>query len=279
MSRYYTEDFDQEMLDWLTKDRPERCQNIFPNTNWWTTEHRHLKLGTSGDLWTSNENLDNYTKLSKSEFKKHIGMPEESKVYYIKGFDRELVARLGYSHIYDDFDYQYLVYDQTLITSYFTQTLLPVIKEKGTHLNLKQFKEMLNIETKGENKMSTFTKDDLKTGHLVVLRNGDEYVVFKDSVSKYTTQSSVMINLDSMFDWTALENYDYTLKASKSSVLDIMEVYLQSHPYSFVREYDKDNRQLLWEREEKSEKDLQIEELQVTITQAQEQINKLKEMK
>lgn len=209
MSRYYTEDFDQEMLDWLTRDRPEKCHSRYPDSDWWTTKHKYLKLGATGDLWTSSDDLysfSRHTKLSKSEFKKHIGMPEE------------------------------------------------------------------------ENKMSTFTKDDLKTGHLVVLRDGEEYVVFKGVASAYSCNDTI-VNLNNHC-WDFLEGYnDNLLNNHNFSELDIMEVYLQSHPIGFVREYEKDKRQLLWKREEKSEKDLQIEKLQVTITQAQEQIDKLKEMK
>ena len=83
MSRYYTEDFDQEMLDWLANDRPKKCHSRLPNIDRWTTKHKYLKLGATGDLWTSIGDafrFSSYTKLSKSEFKKHIGMPEEETI-------------------------------------------------------------------------------------------------------------------------------------------------------------------------------------------------------
>ena len=131
--------------------------------------------------------------------------------------------------------------------------------------------------------MNTFTKDDLKTGHLAVLRGGREVVIFKDCVSVYTqgfdNGEGCWINLNGHSSWNKLEDYNKDLTNIKYEDSDIMEVYLQSHPYAFVNEYGKDERVLLWKREEKSEKDLQIDSLQATITQAQEQISKLKEMK
>jgi len=208
MDRYYTEDFDQEMLDWLTKNKPDKSNSRSCTDFYWNVNHRYLRSGFIGDLWTSNEAIYSFSKinrLTKQEFKQLIGMKEE-------------------------------------------------------------------------NKMSTFTKGDLKTGHLVVLRDGRECVVFKDIASVHSYDDAI-VNLNNN-SWDALKEYtDNLLSIDNFSELDIMEVYLQSHPFSFVREYEKDKRQLLWKREEKSEKDLQIEELQVTITQAQEQINKLKEMK
>lgn len=203
LERCYTEDFDQEMLDWLVKNKPNNVYGI-PRSIWWLVVDNYLTSYTNnyGVMYSTTsvtEAINNNTKLSKSEFKRYIGMPEE------------------------------------------------------------------------ENKMNTFTKDDLKTGHLVVLRGGREVVIFKDCASVYTQNGNkygtLWVDLNSKHTWGTLEDED------------IMEVYLQSHPYSFVREYEKDERVLLWKREEKSEKDLQIEKLQATITQAQAQINKLKEMK
>jgi hypothetical protein len=136
-------------------------------------------------------------------------------------------------------------------------------------------------------KAKEFTKDDLKTGHLVVLRNRQEYVVFRGSESVYQTSNyhseAVLVSLNQEVYWLDLEKYLSCLKFNKYTrgyedvtEHDIMEVYLQAHPYNFVREYDKDKNILLWKRQEKSEKDLQIEELEATINQAKEQISKLK---
>jgi hypothetical protein len=139
---------------------------------------------------------------------------------------------------------------------------------------------------RGGTKMSTFTKDDLKIGYLVVLRGGKEVVVFKDYASVYLqdnySESFVQdccVDLNKNNSWFRLEGYTNYLNYLDYSEYDIMEVYLQSHPYSFVSEYEKDKRVLIWKREEKSEKDLKIEELSATIKKAQEQINKLKGMK
>ena len=199
------------------------------------------------------------------------------KVFYTDSFDLEVLTLLNLDN-YCVLGYNYITYHKKRSKGYIREFLSPY-ELQAIYLNLKQFKEMLNIETKEENKMSTFTKDDLKTGHLVVSREGGEYVVFKDSANAHNTHKSVMVNLNEDYNWATLEDYDDTLKYLEDTEYDIMEVYLQSHPYSFVHEYEADKRQLLWKREEKSEKDLQIEELQATITQAQEQISKLKEIK
>ena len=94
---------------------------------------------------------------------------------------------------------------------------------------------------------------DLKTGMIVTLRNGDEYVVFKDyCVSDVTApycKSGIICNAKE-HTWTSLENFNEEMKCTNSILgadFDIMKVEAVSHPYSFSDiGYEKHKRKTLW---------------------------------
>lgn len=126
----------------------------------------------------------------------------------------------------------------------------------------------------------TFLKSDLKTGMKVVNRGGDEFIVFLDCVHGYNNNrhKDILVSKN-LTKWSSLSNYSEFLICNCG--LDIMSVYVPTHPYSITGIYDEWD--LLWEREEKTEKQLKIEELEEkieelkdTINKAQEQIEELK---
>jgi len=291
-NNFYTDDFDQEMLDWLTKDRPTKCGSRYFNSCHWNTKHDYLKKGVLGEIWTANNigyinGEEIFTKLTKQEFKRHLGMPEEETTmdkledgifYFTNDFDESMMEFVKEKWGGVD-NWGFNQNDTALVVSteskpYTSNCTLQYSRFLSKQLTKQQFKELIGMTNK------QFTKDDLKTGHLVVLRNGEEYVVFKDVDCSHDRNNTkdVLVALKE-YNWLYIRRYTEELKHNCNSVGDIMRVYIQTSPHSFIREYEPDKRKLLWKREEKSEKDLQIEELQGTITQAQEQINKLKEMK
>lgn len=110
------------------------------------------------------------------------------------------------------------------------------------------------------NKMKQFTLDDLRTGMLVVLRNGVKGVVIKDMVSSYTTESLIVNGKDQVWETLHTYNKDLTTIDRDDQYLDIMEVWQLPHPYCMQDlEYKREDRKLLWKREEV--KELTVEEI------------------
>lgn len=116
-------------------------------------------------------------------------------------------------------------------------------------------------------------KSDLKTGMIVTIRDGCEYVVFLNSVSVYTTQKPCDILLSpngEISRWNRLDYYNEDLTYDRENMdfedeaaeFDIMKIELAPHPYAFVSgNHKKDERKLLWERE-KPVKEVTMAELE-----------------
>ena len=89
---------------------------------------------------------------------------------------------------------------------------------------------------------------DLKTGMIVTLRNGDEYVVFTDFSELYTEATSIICNGKS---WINLCYYSDGMKCSSGclgNMHDIVKVEIPYHPYSIQKpSYEKDKRKILYD--------------------------------
>lgn len=111
-------------------------------------------------------------------------------------------------------------------------------------------------------------KSDLKTGYLVVTRDGHEYVVYLNVLTDYQhdkkPEDIIVCNQGDSRRWDGLDVYneDLTYKG-KENRNDIMEVYLLYHPFALQdMSYYKQMRKLLWKREETKELTIkQIEEI------------------
>lgn len=112
-------------------------------------------------------------------------------------------------------------------------------------------------------------KSDLKTGYLVVTREGHEYVVYLNVLTGYQhnkkSEDIIVCNQGDNRRWDGLDVYneDLTYKGSKVHKNDIMEVYLLYHPFALQdMSYCEQMRKLLWKREETRELTVkQIEEI------------------
>lgn len=100
-------------------------------------------------------------------------------------------------------------------------------------------------------------KSDLRTGMIVTLRNGNEYVFFKNFIT--TSDYSMRTSADGVFVygqkkmWMMVSDYNNELlmKERGSSQFDVMKVEMVGHPYSFMDPtYEKNYRKLVWERQE-----------------------------
>lgn len=127
-------------------------------------------------------------------------------------------------------------------------------------------------------------KSDLKTGMLVVLDNGQEFIVYKDTVHGYMqTECDVLVSPSELQTWRGMTRYSECLQHTCDQSYNIIKVYKLHHPYSFMGCYHGDylnkDRILLWERKKESAQDKKIQELEETVKKAQEQIEQLKQIK
>lgn len=122
---------------------------------------------------------------------------------------------------------------------------------------------------------NSFTKADLKTGMIVTLRNGYEYMVLlsTESVSVNNTYGSSTDILVGKYRYNRLCNYNddltyggHSFKQDPDYIIkdDIIKVELPYDPYAFMDfNYEKDKRTLLWERKkEPPVKEITMEELE-----------------
>lgn len=106
------------------------------------------------------------------------------------------------------------------------------------------------------------TKADLNTGMIVVLRNGEEYMVMLDSTHNYSIGcNDVLVGLE--HKWFKVHDYNENMLLESDHEYDIMEVYMVTHPYAFTDfNYDKDKRILLWKREEVEIKKMTVADIE-----------------
>ena len=94
---------------------------------------------------------------------------------------------------------------------------------------------------------------DLKTGMIVTLRNGNEYVVLKDyCVSDETAifDKGIICNVESS-SWTRLSNFNEKMECTNTifgKEYDIVRVEVPAHPFSIQKpSYEKDKRTILYD--------------------------------
>ena len=91
------------------------------------------------------------------------------------------------------------------------------------------------------------TLNDLKTGMIVKIRNGEYHIIMRDFIDDGDILAGLSCNNKILGTWTSLSNYNQDMTHSGVLYLDIMSVYA-SYPYSA----DTPTR-LLWERNEYQE--------------------------
>lgn len=101
----------------------------------------------------------------------------------------------------------------------------------------------------------TFTKDDLKTGMLITLRNGDSMVILKtftdfDPVYKQLMiQRGIALDINNKY-WRPLANFRDDLTHVRKNEYDIMKVCIPESPNSYLKYSENDNKTVLWTRDE-----------------------------
>ena len=124
-------------------------------------------------------------------------------------------------------------------------------KKRYTYAQIKailgeEFEVVANAEDVKE-----MTLDDLKTGMIVTIREGIQYMVYKDIKTQFDC-GDVIVNLDGSNSWKKLSGYNKNLTHVAYPEDDIIKVEETTHPYAFIRtDYQADKRKVLWERKKK----------------------------
>lgn len=206
---------------------------------------------------------------------------KQDENYYTDDFDEEMFEfleskNLGWgSKEYWRSNHKYLC-KYAWNTEFNTSETLP--SAPCTKPTKEQFKEFIEMPKK------QFTKDNLRTGHLVQLRNGKDYVVYLDADHSYETRTknyeNVLVSLDGQ-DWINLDDYEedtFDILTTSEDGYDIVKIFRLYHPKGFNSNFRHDAKELLWERKEKSENQLKIEEIKESIKQLENQVKELEQL-
>jgi hypothetical protein len=97
------------------------------------------------------------------------------------------------------------------------------------------------------------TKSDLRTGMIVVLANGNEYMVY-NGVQTSNNAGSVLVRINGSHSWFDLTSYneDMTMGNREYAEWDIVKVIQVAHPFALVdTTYGITSRKVLWTRKKK----------------------------
>ena len=96
------------------------------------------------------------------------------------------------------------------------------------------------------------TKSELKTGMIVVLANGREYMVYKDVGYVGAETKDVAVEIPSNKSWLKLDNYNEDMTMPEYSALDIIQVIKSPHPYALLYpHYEKEKREIIWTKKKR----------------------------
>lgn len=125
------------------------------------------------------------------------------------------------------------------------------------YLTKQKFKEKIGMVKR------EFTLDDLEAGkHVVELEDGRKALVVESGKG----EKSLFFYKD--LRWTHLSNYNQDLKTEEAHLSDIVKVSTFKYFPDAVSRHD-----LIWQREEKSESQLQYEECEKKMKELQEQMD------
>ena len=105
-------------------------------------------------------------------------------------------------------------------------------------------------------------KSNLRTGHVVTLRNGDSYMVFRNCM--YHNAKDIIVNKNNSWFYLNDFNEDLTFNDEeawciKPHIWDIVKVETTSHPYALVKEFG--TNKTVWKEERKKMTVSEIEKI------------------
>lgn len=141
---------------------------------------------------------------------------------------------------------------------------------------------LYNTKEKPKMKDKNFYKYQLHTGMKVILRNGVEYTVLRNTDTEYDdcrSEDLVFVNnKKDSHDWNKGDYLSDNLSHTDGWKLgDVVEVLIPEHPYDIF--YNYSGYKSIWKREEEqSVEEKQLNEIMTKISELQEQADILKEM-
>lgn len=289
---FYTDDFDQEMLDFLKQEG-----FIVTDNHWNEANIKDVVLrynAAQEAFWTTSGNVDKSfgVYLTKQEFKKRIGMTKTNgSLERWKNGDKRLQVETEYltderkNSLWVLFDQ--LGWSNNDIREFsegcvWTNTLDCGVEPFGVLMHgddldpsyplstVEDLEEIVKYEESENMKEgdNTFTKDMLVSGeHVVECRNGDKYLVFKD-------------RLIESGGYNELEEYKDNLTYKDCEpAWDIVSVYKHvSAPDSLEFIFEEGNLTLVWQRTSSEKLKLleEVSSVEEEIKTLQERLEKLK---
>lgn len=96
------------------------------------------------------------------------------------------------------------------------------------------------------------TKSELKTGMIIVLANGREYMVYKDVGYIGAETKDVAVEISNNPTWLKLDNYNEDMTMPRYNDLDIIQVIKTPHPYALlIHTFEKEKREIIWSRKKR----------------------------
>ena len=124
-------------------------------------------------------------------------------------------------------------------------------------------------------------KDLLKNGCIVETRDKTRFTVILGCENSYQDgiTEDFLVNYETR-RWIKMGGYNCDLISTFSSDTDIVKIIKPCHPYQlFDQDYESDTskEELLWERKEKSAKDIEIESILSEMDKLSKRLDELKE--
>lgn len=121
------------------------------------------------------------------------------------------------------------------------------------------------------------TKADLRTGMLIVLRNGNKYVVQKNIRCGYSTVD-IIVSTESK-NWNTLSNYNDDLTHKGNKALDIIKVLDPQEIWDVIHQHKTDyscKYTVMWEENKERDKlNKVIKQLETDLQKAKEELKKI----
>lgn len=291
---FYTNDFDQEMLNFI-KDN----LNVTADGNL-STENMYLKYGKNGKCFWTHDNAPMsqlcFVYLTKNQFKEKIGMTNESQPEKQEGIFK-LIDKEGYS-ARSDANKEFLEDYGILVDGFYYYKgrvdaegdlmevnddwcLIDNLSEEFEYFEevdcIPLPKDKPKIEEVFVEQTDTFTKSMLVSGeHIIETREGIRYLV----------AGGMLINLNG---YQPLGSYEDNLEFKNIPLMSIDKVYSgrdhtcegcltqdikEYHAGEGFKDYiNQDNLTLIWQREspEQKEKRLQKEKLELKLQELQKE--------
>ena len=264
---FYTDDFDQEMLDWLIAEGYAVWDN---HGNTPSLDRLHLRCASATAFWTTSNppTFDFGSYLTKNQFKEKIGMTDKKSDKQEKKIKHWVVETLP----------ENIKHPRTFIAATLkdTKSGFNGVKDNGAYYDcLKRrwkYTPVYEEECVSEELPNTFTKSMLVSGKNVVKIRKDEYFLLLED--KLVDKNSYL----------RLGRFKDSLTHSYCDEHDIVSVYEMTDNFILDDLSSGENLTLIWQREtpEQAQKRIRKQELEDKVVALRQELkqaeNELQEL-